>query len=210
MCDVFEHVEYVDPESFLQHHHWYSGLSEKAFLEQYQRFHEQLPDVIVGSSETIDATALAGTCRIVHLDGGFRYEVVRHDASTARDLLGPGGIVAFDGVFTPHQPGVALAVWELVLSGTFVPLCSTERRLYGTWDAGVRRRLVGPDRRMGGRGTRPRARAAHAGRMGGPAPLLARWAAGGHRAPPRAHPGPRGRAGTRDRREPSEAGTRTP
>jgi Glycosyl transferase family 2/Methyltransferase domain len=134
VCDVFEHVESVDPESFLQHHHWYSGLSEKAFLEQYQRFHEQLPDVIVGSSETIDATALAGTCRIVHLDGGFRYEVVRHDVSTARDLLGPGGIVAFDGVFTPHQPGVALAVWELVLSGTFVPLCSTERRLYGTWD----------------------------------------------------------------------------
>ena len=50
VCDVFEHVESVDAESLPQHNHWYSGLSEKAFLEQYQRFHEHMPDVIVGSS----------------------------------------------------------------------------------------------------------------------------------------------------------------
>jgi Glycosyl transferase family 2/Methyltransferase domain len=134
VCDVFEHVESVDAESFLQHNHWYSGVSEKAFLEQYKRFHEQLPDVIVGSSETIDAAAVAGTCRIVHLDGGHRYEIVRHDVSTARVLLGLGGIVALEGIFAPHHPGAALAVWELVLSGTFVPLCVTESKLYGTWD----------------------------------------------------------------------------
>ena len=38
---------------------------------------------------------------------------------------------------TPHFPGVALAVWELVLGGAFVPLCITGSKLYGTWDGGA-------------------------------------------------------------------------
>ena len=55
-------------------------------------------------------------------------------SATARTLLGPGGLVAFGNISTPHNPGVALAVWELVLGGEFVPLCLTESKLYGTWD----------------------------------------------------------------------------
>ena len=91
-------------------------------------------DVIVGPSGGIDAQERAGTCRIVHVDGGHRYDVVRQDVVTARTLLGPDGLVAFGNIFTPHKPGVALAVWELVLGGEFVPLCITESKLYGTWD----------------------------------------------------------------------------
>jgi len=136
VCDVFEHVEAIDEESFPVFNHWYAGITQQGFEEQYRRFHVELPDLIVGASATIDADRLAGTCRVVHVDGGHRYDVVRHDAATARTLLRPGGIVAFDDISTSHNPGSALAVWELVLGGRFRPLLLTDAKLYGTWDAG--------------------------------------------------------------------------
>ena len=107
MCDVFEHAEAIDAESFPLLNHWYADLTEKAFLEQYGRFHEQPPDVIVGASEDLDVRERAGTCRIVHVDGGHTFDIVRRDVSTARRLLGPGGIVAFGNVrprITPAWP----------------------------------------------------------------------------------------------------------
>ena len=134
VCDVFEHKESLDPESRVVIDHLYPDVTEKAFLEQYERFHQHPPDVIVGLSGEIDAGNRAGTCRIVHIDGGHRYDVVRQDAATGRTLLGPGGLAAFGNIATPGNPGVAVAVWELVLSGEFVPLCITEGTLYGTWD----------------------------------------------------------------------------
>ncbi len=137
VCDVFEHAEAIDAESFPLFNHWYGDLTEKAFLEEYGRFHEQPPDVIVGASEGLDVRERAGTCRIVHVDGGHAFDIVRRDVDSARTLLGPGGIVAFGDVATPHFPGVALAVWELVLGGAFVPLCITGSKLYGTWDGGA-------------------------------------------------------------------------
>ena len=136
VCDIFEHVEGIDDESLMEVQHWYGDLTEKAFVTHYELFHQQLPDVIVGPSERIDAAALAGTCRMVHVDGGHTYDNVRQDAAIARQLLGRGGIVAFDHVWASHTPGVALAVWELVLDGAFVPLCLTADKLYGTWDDG--------------------------------------------------------------------------
>ena len=134
VCDVFEHKQALDPESLMIINHWYADVSEKGFLQEYERFHEQPPDVIVGPSGAIDAEERAGTCRIVHVDGGHRYDVVRQDVATARTLLGRGGLVAFGNISTPHNPGVALAVWELVSGGGFAPLCITESKLYGTWD----------------------------------------------------------------------------
>ncbi len=137
VCDVFEHRDLVDAESWPVVNHWYSDVSEQRFAEQYQRFHEGLPEVMVGLSESIDARPRAGTCRLVHVDGGHRYEVVRGDAATARELLCPGGVVAFGGVRDRAHPGAAVAVWELVLGRAgFVPLCLTAHKLYGTWDAG--------------------------------------------------------------------------
>ena len=136
VCDVFEHVEAIDAESFPVFNHWYAGVTQQGFEEQYHRFHVGLPDIIVGPSTTVDAAGLAGTCRIVHVDGGHSYDVVRHDAATARTLLRPGGVVAFDDISTSHNPGSALAVWELVLGGAFRPLLLTDAKLYGTWDAG--------------------------------------------------------------------------
>ena len=51
VCDVFEHKESIDPESMLIINHWYADVTEKAFLGEYERFHEQPPDVIIGPSE---------------------------------------------------------------------------------------------------------------------------------------------------------------
>jgi hypothetical protein len=65
--------------------------------------------------------------------------------TTARTLLGPGGIVAFGGITAKDSPGVALAVWELVLGGVFVPLCITEGKLYGTWDGAALDWVAGID-----------------------------------------------------------------
>ncbi len=115
VCDVFEHADLIDPESYPVHHHWYSELTEKAFVEQYLRFHADLPEIIVGAWEAIPTERLGGTCPMVHVDGGDKYDVVRQDASTARLLLRPGGIVAFDDISTLHNPGSALAAWELRL-----------------------------------------------------------------------------------------------
>ncbi len=145
VCDVFEHAEAIDAESFPLFNHWYGDLTEKAFLEEYGRFHEQPPDVIVGLSEGLDVGERTGTCRIVHVDGGHAFDVVRRDVANARALLGPGGIVAFGDVATPHFPGVALAVWELVLGGAFVPLCITGSKLYGTWDGSALDWVAGID-----------------------------------------------------------------
>ena len=105
VCDVFEHKQALDPESLMIINHWYADVSEKGFLEEYGRFHEQPPDVIVGPSGGIDAEERAGTCRIVHVDGGHRYDVVRQDVATACTLLGPGRPGAFGNISTPHNPG---------------------------------------------------------------------------------------------------------
>ena len=161
-------------------------------MEQYQRFHVELPDMIVGPSSTIDATRLAGTCRLVHVDGGHKYEIVRQDAATARELLRPGGIVAFDDISTPHNPGSALAVWELVLGGPFRPLLLTDAKLYGTWDAGGVDWVARVDEWVAGEPD-----------LGSDLHTLAGWpvrrlfahgTAPGERGPARQGPGPRGHA----------------
>jgi hypothetical protein len=139
VCDVFEHKESIDAESMAIVNHWDADVTEQAFLLQYERFHEVPPNVIVGPSGDIDVGERAGTCRIVHLDGGHGYDNVGQDMATARTILQPGGLVAFSRMATPDSPGVALAVWQLVLGGAFTPLCLTPYALYGTWDtdAGV-------------------------------------------------------------------------
>ena len=138
VCDVFEHAELIDEESFPGFNHWYARLTEEGFAQQYLRFHTELPEIIVTASETMDVRRLgrACTCRLVHADGGHRYDVVRADVSSARTLLRPGGIAVFGGMAAPHSPGSALAVWELVLGGKFTPLWLTGDKLYGTWDPG--------------------------------------------------------------------------
>jgi hypothetical protein len=134
VCDLFENVSSLDDENLAEFRTWYSDFCQRDFVDQYLRFHAQLPTILVSASTGIDAEALADTCRFVHIDGSHTYDIVREDIRTAERILGPGGIVAFDDISTAHNPGSALAVWEEVLSGRFVPLCLTEAKLYGSWD----------------------------------------------------------------------------
>ncbi|HEY6472532.1 MAG TPA: glycosyltransferase family 2 protein, partial [Acidimicrobiales bacterium] len=136
VCDVFEHADLIDAESWPVHNHLYRDLTQAAFVVEYLRFHERLPETIVGLSEAIDAKSRAQTCRLVHVDGGHGYDTVRHDAATAERLLRPGGMVVFNDFAAAPHPGVSLAVWELVLGRGFTPVCITGDKLYGFWDAG--------------------------------------------------------------------------
>ena len=93
--------------------------------------------MIVGPSAQLDRTRLARQFRLVHVDGGHEYEVVREDILTARALLGDGGIVIFDDWSQPHCPGVAMALWESYRVTNLIPLGFTDTKLYATWDATV-------------------------------------------------------------------------
>ena len=134
VCDLFENTELADDENLVEFRTWYSDLSQQNFIDNFLRFHDELPTLLVGLSTDIDARSMASRFRFIHIDGSHKYDIVRHDIHTSHTILGQGGIVAFDDISTPHNPGSALAVWQEVLGGHFAPLCMTEAKLYGTWD----------------------------------------------------------------------------
>jgi len=109
----------------------YEGLTESAFRQNYQRFHDVPPTVIAGSSTELLNVGLGRRFRIVHIDGSHRYEIVRGDIATALGLLVDGGIVVLDDYRTlPHALGVALAFWEAVIEGALVPVLATQGKIY--------------------------------------------------------------------------------
>lgn len=137
VCDPFENVESVDDENRPESETSQPVLRQQDFVDRYLRFHSQPPSILVGSSKEIDVEALAGTCRLIHIDGSHTYDMTGQDIRIAERMLGDGAIVACDGISTAHNPGAALAIWEEVLRGRFVPLCLTDAKLYGTWDGRV-------------------------------------------------------------------------
>jgi len=140
LCDVFGDQSKLSPENRIEGETWYDRYGMADFERSYLRFHPELPTVWAMPSTEIDADGLAGTFRLLHIDGSHNYEVVRQDIRTAEQLLGEGGVVVFDDWCTAHNPGVALAIWEEVLRGKMQPLCLTRNKMYASWD---------PDR-MGG------------------------------------------------------------
>ena len=140
VCDIFEDLQNVGQETLDEAAVWYVGLGRQQFEEQFLRFHRRLPTIWQMKSSSIDSVALAGSCRIVHVDGSHAYEDVRGDIATARTLLGPGGVAVFDDWSTAHVPGVALAIWEEFLRADAHLLCLSPLKAYLTWDqAGLRR-----------------------------------------------------------------------
>ena len=117
---------------------YHATLRQQEFERHYRRFHASLPDLIVGPSAQLDRTRLARQFRLVHVDGGHEYEVVREDILTARALVGDGGIVIFDDWSQPHCPGVAMALWECYREINLIPLGFTDTKLYATWDTTLR------------------------------------------------------------------------
>lgn len=132
VLDLFE-GDADDESNAAENRSSYGTLTRQGFEEQYTRFHEQLPDVVVGLSSIITERVPAGSARFVHIDASHLYEHVVGDIASAQQLLQPEGIVAFDDYRSPHTPGVAAAVWDAVLHGGLRPVCISDSKLYGTW-----------------------------------------------------------------------------
>jgi hypothetical protein len=134
VSDTFEHTDGLTVEGMAEHVTYHTTLRQQEFERNYCRFHPSLPELIVGPSAQLDRVALARQFRLIHVDGGHEYEVVREDILTARTLLGDGGIVIFDDWSQPHCPGVAMALWESYQETNLIPLGFTDTKLYATWD----------------------------------------------------------------------------
>ena len=133
-CDIFEDVQALSDEGQAEHAGIYRSLRREEYEQHYRRFHATLPTIIAAPSSTLDADAWRGRFRIIHIDGGHQYDVVREDIRLARKMLAPGGVVIFDDWCQPHCPGVSMAVWEEYLRGDLIPLALTDAKLYGKWD----------------------------------------------------------------------------
>jgi len=112
----------------------YRGLTRQRFEENYLSVHDELPVVVQGLSSTVVDHVEAGAARFVHVDASHLYPAVRTDCLSAKQLLRPGGVVAFDDYRNQKTPGVAAAIWESVALDGLIPIATTERKLYGCFD----------------------------------------------------------------------------
>jgi hypothetical protein len=113
------------------------------FESNYLRYHARLPTIVEGPSQDLDPAELgAHQFRIVHLDGGHDWESIDHDATLARALLRPDGVVVFDDALSEKFPAVAARVWADVTAGVMHPIALTWK-LYATYepDTGVAREI---------------------------------------------------------------------
>ena len=131
VCDLFQGVT-PTLDNFHSRTDSYSDLSRESFEANYLQFHQQLPEIIEGSSTTLSANDFGQTFRLIHVDGSHEYEIVRSDLLLAKSLLKPGGFVIFDDIITLHTPGVTAAVWEGVFHDGLIPVFHTAK-LYATW-----------------------------------------------------------------------------
>jgi SAM-dependent methyltransferase len=134
VCDLFDSGASVSEENGSENAAFYLDLRQEDFEKNYLRFHDRLPTVHARPSTELGDMVPAGSCRLVHIDGGHTYEATRADIETARRLLGPGGVVAVDDWSSAHIPGVAMALWEQYLTGSLTPLAFTKGKFYATWD----------------------------------------------------------------------------
>jgi len=132
-CDVFEDTQGLSDEGEFEHDTYHRALQRTQFERHYLRFHPTLPAIIAAPSSTIDADAWMGRFRLIHIDGGHEYGVVREDIRLARRMLAPGGVVIFDDWCQPHCAGVGMAVWEEYVRGDLIPLALTDTKFYAKW-----------------------------------------------------------------------------
>lgn len=132
VCDLFDGVT-ASPEDDAERRRYYApDFSRQTFESNYQRFHSELPEIAAMQSSQLTSWGLERTFRFIHIDGSHAYEHVRSDLLLAKQLLVPGGVVAFDDLLSPHTPGVTSAVWEGVANDGLIPMLQTIK-LYGTW-----------------------------------------------------------------------------
>jgi predicted O-methyltransferase YrrM len=111
----------------------YRNLTREAFEQNYLSVHDQLPVVVQGfTSEVVDHVA-PGSARFIHIDASHLYGPVRTDCRSAKTLLRPDGVVAFDDYRSARWPGVGAAVWESVVTDGMIPVATTRKKLYACY-----------------------------------------------------------------------------
>ena len=121
VCDVFEHADLIDAESWPVHNHWYRDLTQAAFVvdtctstsgsprpssgcPRRSTPRRRLGPAASSTSTVVTATRSCGTTR-----------------PPPSDCCKPAESAVFNDFSSAPHPGVALAVWELVLGGRSRP-----------------------------------------------------------------------------------------
>ncbi|ORW75140.1 hypothetical protein AWC23_02860 [Mycobacterium saskatchewanense] len=134
VCDVFDEAAGEDT-NVAENDESYSGLNREKFEEIYSRWVDRPPVVIAELSEHIVGRIAPGSLRFAHIDGSHLYGIVRMDIANTRTLLKDTGVVVMDDFRALHTPGVAAAVWEAVANDGLIPVCLSEQKFYGAWNA---------------------------------------------------------------------------
>jgi hypothetical protein len=109
----------------------YPGLSKDIFLQNYLRFNLTPPRIYQCKSSDLTEKISNIEFRIIHIDGSHIYENVKFDLQLATSLLNKeAGILVVDDFRAQHTFGVALALWELVSLGEFIPIALTASKIY--------------------------------------------------------------------------------
>jgi len=132
VCDLFESPP-QDPHNAKESAATFGSLTREAFERNYLALHPELPEIVQDVSASITKHVDRGSARFVHVDASHLYDRVREDIQSAREMLRPDGIVAFDDYRKETTPGVAAAVWQAVSQDGLVPFAHTPNKLYATF-----------------------------------------------------------------------------
>jgi hypothetical protein len=132
VCDLFDFArdeETIRPGARKA----YQSLTQDMFERNYLAFHDELPIIVRGLTETIVDHVAPESCRFIHIDASHMYDHVHGDSQAAQMLLRPDGIVVFDDYRTEHCPGTAAAVWQAMATQDLKAICVSANKFYGTW-----------------------------------------------------------------------------
>lgn len=131
VCDLFgsNPLDTMSPSART----FYSKPFRNKFERNYLHFHDELPSIIQAPASAILEHVPLGSCKFVHVDASHEYDNIKTDINSARQLLKPAGVAAFDDYRTEHTPGTAAAVWEAVANCGLRIICLSAYKLYGTW-----------------------------------------------------------------------------
>lgn len=132
VVDLFEDPA-ADDANTAENRDSYHGISQRRFEENYLRFHDGLPVIVRGLSDTVLEHASRGSHRFVHVDASHLYDHVAQDIISSQALLRPDGVLVLDDYRAEHTPGVAAATWQAVRLRDLHPIAVSPHKMYATW-----------------------------------------------------------------------------
>lgn len=132
ICDLFDAVmDHADMSRIPRQQ--YSGLDQKQFLANWDRFHPRRPTLEVCESSELNLGERV--LRFIHVDGCHSYRCVANDINLAVTHTGKRGVIAIDDYRGVETPGVAAAVWQAVGNGFLFPFAATFMKIYACTSA---------------------------------------------------------------------------